>query len=164
MQSWIPGFLWLNLSSNVWSKFKYDFLTFISWIVSWGLSFGSSTRSYHRLQTISSSISFLIISYYFLSFIHFRCGWTWIPWQVSSVQHERCNDFLSVTSLVSQKLSHPWLRGSQRPDNKTLSTSFLPASWVGPYLVTLVGLRPPSLLVPLPTRVAAPPAGKGRGT
>ena len=27
--------------------------------------------------------------------------------QVSSVQHERCNDFLTVTSLVSQKLSHP---------------------------------------------------------
>jgi hypothetical protein len=24
-------------------------------------------------------------------------------------------DFLTVTSLVSQKLSHPWLRGSQRP-------------------------------------------------
>ena len=35
---------------------------------------------------------------------------------------ERCNDFLTVTSLVSQKLSHPWLRGSQRPDEKTLST------------------------------------------
>lgn len=32
----------------------------------------------------------------------------------------------------------------------------IPASWVGPYLVTLVGLRPPSLLVPLPTRVAGP--------
>merc|ERR1712071_673872 len=31
--------------------------------------------------------------------------------QVSSVQHERCNDFLTVTSLVSQKLSHP-LRGT----------------------------------------------------
>ena len=41
---------------------------------------------------------------------------------ISSVQHERCNDFFSVTSRVSQKLSHPWLRGSQRPDNKTLST------------------------------------------
>ena len=39
------------------------------------------------------------------------------------------------------------------------SCRFIPASWVGPYLVTLVGLRPPSLLVPLPTRVAAPPAG-----
>ena len=45
-----------------------------------------------------------------------------IPWQVSSVQHERCNDFLTVNSLVSQKLSHAWLRGRQRPDNKTLST------------------------------------------
>ena len=45
-----------------------------------------------------------------------------IPWQVSSVQHERCNDFLTVTSLVSQKLSHPWLRGTERPDGKTLST------------------------------------------
>ena len=44
------------------------------------------------------------------------------------------------------------------------SCRFIPASWVGPYLVTLVGLRPPSLLVPLPTRVAAPPAGNGRGT
>ena len=32
------------------------------------------------------------------------------------------NDFLTVTSLVSQKLSHPWLRGTQRPDGKTLST------------------------------------------
>ena len=37
-------------------------------------------------------------------------------------QHERCNDFLTVTSLVSQKLSHPWLGGSQRPDGKTQST------------------------------------------
>ena len=32
------------------------------------------------------------------------------------------NDFLTVTNLVSQKLSHPWLRGTQRPDGKTLST------------------------------------------
>ena len=61
------------------------------------------------------------------------------PWQVSSVQHERCNDFLTVTSLVSQKLSHPWLRGSQRPDNKTLSTfpsrcSSISCSW------SLIGL------------------------
>ena len=38
------------------------------------------------------------------------------------VQHERCNDFLTVTSLVSQKLSHPWLRWSQRTNDKTLST------------------------------------------
>merc|ERR1712151_136202 len=35
---------------------------------------------------------------------------------------ERCYDFLTVTSLVSQKLSHPCLRGTQRPDEKTLST------------------------------------------
>ena len=32
------------------------------------------------------------------------------------------SDCLSVNSLVSQKLSHAWLRGRQRPDNKTLST------------------------------------------
>jgi hypothetical protein len=32
------------------------------------------------------------------------------------------DDFLTVTSLVSQKLIHPCLRGSQRPDDKTLST------------------------------------------
>ena len=45
-------------------------------------------------------------------------------------------------------------------------TRYFPASWVGPDLVTLVGLRPPSLLVPLPTRVAgrASPGGKERVT
>ena len=40
----------------------------------------------------------------------------------SNRQAQDGNDFLSVTSLVSQKLSHPWLRGTQRPDGKTLST------------------------------------------
>merc|ERR1712129_86655 len=64
--------------------------------------------------------------------------------QVSSVQHGRCNDFLTVTSLVSQKLSHP-LRGTQRPDEKTLSTfpsprvpagSFAKASSEGAKMVT----------------------------
>merc|ERR1712204_164028 len=33
------------------------------------------------------------------------------------VVYKRCNDFLTVTSLVSQKLSHPCLRGTQRPDD-----------------------------------------------
>ena len=34
---------------------------------------------------------------------------------------------MTVTSLVSQKLTHPWLGGSQRPDGKTLSTFPSPA-------------------------------------
>jgi len=33
-----------------------------------------------------------------------------------------CCRFLTVTILVSQKLSNPWLQGSLWPDNKTLST------------------------------------------
>ena len=41
---------------------------------------------------------------------------------ISSGNHEINPLTAAITSLVSQKLSHPWLRGSQRPDEKTLST------------------------------------------
>ena len=91
-----------------------------------------ASLAFSWLLFVSAVIWFLIWSLFcYLRFLSSNDSWfhlfinisfSIIPWQVSSVQHERCNDFLSVTSLVSQKLSHPWLRGSQRPDNKTLST------------------------------------------
>ena len=47
-------------------------------------------------------------------------------WRVSSVLHERCNDFLTVASLISVILSHPWIRGTILPDGKTLCTFISP--------------------------------------
>ena len=106
--SWVQGILHYNL----WSRHNPG--AGRDWTSRWGLdawvfSFiskpevttkRSPARSFQRLQTIVSSISLTG---------KFR-------------PDERCYDFLTVTSLVSQKMSHPWLRGSQRTDEKTLST------------------------------------------
>ena len=61
----------------------------------------------------------------------------------SRESYERCNDFLTVTSLVSQKLSHPWLRGT----GQSLSFIIL-------YFITIpIGIRndKTKTLSPLPT-------------
>ena len=91
-----------------WLGIKEHYLA-ISWNFPWDLHL-KKTAAIKKKERVTRRLSF------------FRSQGSKIPWQVSSVLHERSNDFFSVTSLVSQKLSHPWLRGSQRPDNKTLST------------------------------------------
>ncbi len=67
-----------------------------------------------------------------------------IPWKVSQTTSLSGttlsgDTFHTFSHPASQKLSHPWLRGSQRPDNKTLST-FPSLFLVGAQLPVRLGL------------------------